>query len=138
MNDGRRESYLPLIEASLYQKTESRSLNSRSRDGVGAKIEIESLLVKSRLGINGIGLESVIDRIRNAAGNDWDHVWDRLPKSELFTKLKSLIHKGNKYHKTENSYLDGGIRDRRRRSREGKPQREGFDFKKSAPLKDRG
>ncbi|KAL4565198.1 hypothetical protein LXL04_029283 [Taraxacum kok-saghyz] len=70
MNDGRRESYLPLIEASLYQNTESRSWNSRSRDGIGAKIEIESLLVKSRLGINGIKMESVIDC--------WERRWERL------------------------------------------------------------
>ncbi|KAL4563350.1 hypothetical protein LXL04_027391 [Taraxacum kok-saghyz] len=54
----------------------------RSRDGCGAKIEIKSILFKSRLGVDGIGMESAIHRNRNASGNDCDRVWDRLLQSE--------------------------------------------------------
>ncbi|KAL4561982.1 hypothetical protein LXL04_034168 [Taraxacum kok-saghyz] len=80
----RRKTYLPLIESSLYQKKESRSRNSKSRDGCSAKIEIESILFKLRLGVDGIGMESVIHLNRNASRNDCDRVWDRL--------LQSVIH----------------------------------------------
>ncbi|KAL4564833.1 hypothetical protein LXL04_028905 [Taraxacum kok-saghyz] len=38
----------------------------RSWDGCGAKIEIKSILFKSRLGVDGIGMESAIHRNRNA------------------------------------------------------------------------
>ncbi|KAL4567426.1 hypothetical protein LXL04_023010 [Taraxacum kok-saghyz] len=54
----------------------------RSRNGCGAKIEIKSILFKSRLGVDGIGMESAIHRNRNASGNDCDRVWDRLLQSE--------------------------------------------------------
>ena len=72
MDDGRWATYLPLIEESPYQTAQSRSRNSRSRDGCGAKIEIKSILFKSRLGVDGIGMESAIHRNRNASGNDCD------------------------------------------------------------------
>ncbi|KAL4582665.1 hypothetical protein LXL04_007223 [Taraxacum kok-saghyz] len=95
MDDGRRKTYLPLIEASLYQKKESRSRNSRSRDRCGAKIEIESILFKSRLGVDGIGMESAIHRNRNASGNDYDRVWDRLLQSVIFTYRGDFLAIGN-------------------------------------------
>ncbi|KAL4586089.1 hypothetical protein LXL04_010720 [Taraxacum kok-saghyz] len=62
---------------------------------VGGKIEIESIRFKSRSGIDGIGMEAVLIRIRDAIGIDWSRVWDRNQKSVRRTNRSDFPAIGN-------------------------------------------